>query len=126
VEESRATAGDGVKTFAEVMGDRAAPALDAMRAQNPELTEWVTDFIFGTVYMRGELGRQRQQMITIAALTTLGGSERQLELHVAGALNVGITPEEVVSVILHTAPYSGFPRALNAMAAARRVIDEMS
>jgi 4-carboxymuconolactone decarboxylase len=126
MQETTAADGEGIKTFLEVMGDRATPALDAMRAQSPELTDWVTSFIFGTVYAREDLDRHQQQMITIAALTTLGASERQLELHVAGALNVGLTPRDIVSVILHVAPYSGFPRALNAMAAAKHVIDEAS
>ena len=124
MEQVNQSGAGGVETFAEIMGDRANSALDAMRAQSPELTDWVTSFIFGTVYGRKDLDRHQQQIITIAALSTLGASERQLELHVSGALNVGLTPQEIVSVILHVAPYSGFPRALNAMAAAKRAIDE--
>lgn len=57
-------------------------------------------------------------------LTALGGCEAQLTVHVGAALNVGLTPEQVVEALLHSAVYCGFPRALNTVAVARRVFDE--
>ena len=62
--------------------------------------------------------------MTISVLTTLGGAEPQLAVHVNAALNVGLTAEEVVEALLHCLPYTGFPRVLNAMFVAKRVFEE--
>jgi 4-carboxymuconolactone decarboxylase len=59
--------------------------------------------------------------VTISALTTLGGAEPQLEVHVNAGLNVGLSAREIVEAILHCGPYTGFPRVLNAMFVAKRV-----
>jgi 4-carboxymuconolactone decarboxylase len=48
----------------------------------------------GAIYARPGLPPRDRQLITLGALTALGGCEPQLEVHINGALNVGITPEE--------------------------------
>ncbi|WP_308297613.1 carboxymuconolactone decarboxylase family protein [Tsukamurella paurometabola] len=45
-------------------------------------------------------------------------------MHINAALNVGITRDEVVEALLHTVPYAGFPRAINATLVARDVFAE--
>lgn len=62
--------------------------------------------------------------MTISALTTLGGAEPQLEVHLNAGLNVGLTAPEVVEAVLHCIPYTGFPRVLNAIFVAKRVFAE--
>ena len=62
--------------------------------------------------------------MTIGVLTALGGCEPQLRIHIGAALNVGLTREEVIEAILHASVYAGFPRALNAVFAAREVFAE--
>lgn len=42
-------------------------------------------------------------------------------MHLQAALNVGVTREEVVEVLMQMAVYAGFPAALNGLAAAREV-----
>lgn len=63
-------------------------------------------------------------VVTVAALTTLGGAEPQLEVHVNGALNVGLSAHEIVEAIIHCAGYAGFPRVLNAVFVAKRVFEQ--
>lgn len=60
-------------------------------------------------------------MITLASLLTLGGCETQLEVHLHGALNVGVTPQKIIETFLQCIPYTGFPRVLNAVAVAKRI-----
>jgi 4-carboxymuconolactone decarboxylase len=57
-------------------------------------------------------------------LTALGGCEPQLEVHVNASLNVGLSPDQIVEAMLHSAAYCGFPRALNATFVARKVFGE--
>ncbi|HEX6016359.1 MAG TPA: carboxymuconolactone decarboxylase family protein, partial [Geminicoccaceae bacterium] len=53
--------------------------------------------------------------------TALGTAAPQLKVHIAGALNVGCTREEIAEVIMQMAVYAGFPATLNGLAAAKEV-----
>ena len=61
---------------------------------------------------------------TIASLVTLGNAKSQLKTHINNALNVGLTKEEIVEIILQMAVYAGFPAALNAMYEAKEVFNK--
>ena len=65
-----------------------------------------------------ELNRPRQPR---QAQTTDPLSERELEVHIGSALNVGASRDEVVEVIMQMALYAGFPAALDALYIAKRV-----
>ena len=76
---------------------------------------------FGEVYSRPDLAPRDRQPVTLGTLTALGGCEPQLEVHINAALNVGLTPEQIIEAFLHSAVYCGFPRALNATFVAKKV-----
>ncbi len=63
-------------------------------------------------------------MITLSSLLTAGGCEPQLEVHINGALNVGISPKKVIETLLQCIPYTGFPKVLNAIFTAKKVFTE--
>lgn len=65
-----------------------------------------------------------RQAVTIAALSALGGCEKQLQIHINAALNVGLGQEEIIETIIHCVPYIGFPKALNALSVAKEVFKE--
>lgn len=56
----------------------------------------------------------------------MGGCDAQLETHVHGAFNVGLTESEIVEVIMTLIPYIGFPKALSAIAVVKRVVEKRS
>ena len=60
-------------------------------------------------------------MCAVAAFTALNLTV-QLEKFIQSALNMGLSKEEVIEVVIQTAPYSGFPKALNALAIAEKVL----
>ncbi len=62
-----------------------------------------------------------REIAVVASLTALGNAAPQLKVHIHAALNVGVTREEVVEVIMQMAVYAGFPAALNGLTAAREV-----
>jgi 4-carboxymuconolactone decarboxylase len=100
---------------------------EASRVNVPEsarrdLLRLADDVVFGQVYAREGLTLHQRSMCTIAALTVLR-EPAQLRVHIGGALNVGITPEQITEVIRQMAMYAGFPAALNAMAVADECID---
>jgi 4-carboxymuconolactone decarboxylase len=48
----------------------------------------------------------------------------EIKLHVRGALNNGLTPEQIREVLLHTMVYCGVPATLDAFRVAKEVIDQ--
>lgn len=87
----------------------------------PALAEDVVAHGCGDVYSTTCLAPPQRQLVTIGILTALGGCESQLEMHLNIALNVGLTPTELVDAIRHAAVYCGMPKALNAIGVARNV-----
>jgi len=111
----------GLRALAEITGDSGEGVVEALRDIAPDFADWIVDFSYGDVMARPGLDRRSRQFATIAALTALGNAQPQLKVHIAGALNVGCKPQEIVEVILQMAVYAGFPAAINALNAAREV-----
>jgi 4-carboxymuconolactone decarboxylase len=114
----------GWQRLIEVDAEGGERVVDSLKDVAPDLGRYVVEFAYGEIYQRPVLDLRQRQLITISALTTLGGAEPQLEVHVHAALNVGLTAREVVEAILHGIPYTGFPRVLNAIFVAKRVFEE--
>lgn len=112
----------GREVLEQVVGPRGVTVTEALAATAPALVHHVVAYGFGEVYRQPELGPAQRQLVTIGALVALGGCERQLEVHVRAALNVGLSPAEIVAAVTHAALYCGFPRALNAMTVVQDVL----
>jgi len=107
-----------------VDGTAGAKVIDALAEVSPELAHQIVAWGFGEVYSRSGLEPRDRQLVTLGMLTALGGAEPQLEVHINASLNVGLTPQQIVEALLHSAVYCGFPRALNATFTAKKVFDE--
>ncbi|MFN3974044.1 MAG: carboxymuconolactone decarboxylase family protein [Dehalococcoidia bacterium] len=91
----------------------------------PDFIRLVDAYLFGEIYYRPHLDLKQRAVCTLAALTALG-KERQLHRHLRSALRVGLSRQEVVEVLCHTAFYCGLPSALNALGVAREVFQEVA
>ena len=67
------------------------------------------------------LDRKTRSCITVAMLVALNHPE-ELKLHLRGALNNGVTPEELKEVLLPAAIYCGIPAANSAFRTAKEVL----
>jgi 4-carboxymuconolactone decarboxylase len=114
----------GVAKLTEIDREHGLAVLDALADVAPDLGRYVVEFAFGDTYSRTDLEPPQRQLVTLGMLTALGGAEPQLTVHVNAALNVGLTPEQIVGALIHAVPYVGFPRALNAMFTAKAVFAE--
>lgn len=109
----------GLAKLKEIDDEAGLAVLDSLADVAPALGTYVVEFAFGDTYSRPGLAPRDRQFITVGVLTALGGCEPQLRVHINAALNVGLTPNQVIEAIIHTVPYVGFPRALNATFVAR-------
>ena len=77
-------------------------------------------FAYGDLNSRPQLDLKSREIANIAALTAMGNARPQLEAHIVGGLNIGLTREEIVEIIMQMAAYAGIPAAINGLMAARK------
>ena len=82
----------------------------------PDFARMAVEFPLGDLYSRDALDLRTREVVAISALAMAGNAQEQLRAHVTAALQLGITREEVVEILMQCAVYGGFPRALNALA----------
>ncbi|GHV15909.1 4-carboxymuconolactone decarboxylase [Clostridia bacterium] len=114
----------GTERLKEVDGNAGERVIASLEGIAPDLGRYILEFAFGDVYCRDGLSLQEREVITIASLLTAGGCEAQLEVHINGSLNVGISPEKVIETFIQCIPYTGFPKVLNAVNVAKKVFAE--
>lgn len=86
--------------------------------------ELVTEYCWGAVWARPGLGRRERSLINLAMLTALNRSH-ELGVHVKGAINNGVTVEEIQEVLIQTAIYAGVPASLESHRVAEQVLKEL-
>lgn len=111
----------GVRALAAIDGHAGQKVVDALADVAPDFARYLLEFPFGDIYSRPGLDLRAREIATIAALTALGNAAPQLEVHIEAGLNVGLTREEIVEVVMQMAVYAGFPAALNGLLAAKEV-----
>jgi 4-carboxymuconolactone decarboxylase len=114
----------GLATRREVLGDAYVDAaLKNVTDFNIDLQEWVTQSAWGEVWTRPGLDRRTRSMLNLAMLTALN-RPHELKTHLQGALNNGVTVDEIEEVLLQTAVYCGAPAAIDAFRIASQVVAE--
>ncbi|MDE6433042.1 MAG: carboxymuconolactone decarboxylase family protein [Lachnospiraceae bacterium] len=114
----------GMEQLKAIDGKGGENVIKSLEDIAPDLGKFIVEFAFGDIYTREGLTTEEREMITLSSLLTAGGCEPQLEVHINGALNVGISPEKVIETFLQCIPYTGFPKVLNAVFVAKKVFAE--
>lgn len=116
---------EGLQNRREVLG---AEHVDRSLAQVSEfarpIQEFVTEYCWGEVWGREGLPRRTRSLLNIVMLTALNRSH-ELGVHVRGALNNGVTPQEIQEALLQAAVYVGVPAALESFRIAEAVLKEV-
>jgi 4-carboxymuconolactone decarboxylase len=87
------------------------------------IQELVTEYCWGAVWDRPGLDRRTRSLINLGMLTALN-RRHELSVHLRGALNNGVTPEEIREALLQTAIYCGVPAGMDAFRTAEEVLAE--
>jgi 4-carboxymuconolactone decarboxylase len=111
----------GLARLSEIDGQAGENVINGLADIAPDFARYLVEFPFGDIYSRPGLDLRSREIAVVAALTAMGNAAPQLKVHLQAALNVGVTREEIVEVIMQMAVYAGFPAALNGLAAAREV-----
>ena len=114
----------GLAKLKEVDGEAGERVVAAMQDIAPDFARLMVEYPFGDVYSRPGMDLRSREIATIAALAAMGTCAPQLAVHVNAALNVGVTREEIVEIMIHLSIYAGFPATVNGLAIAKQVFAE--
>ncbi len=116
----------GMKIRREVLGDAYVDrALAKSNAFNEPLQELVATYCWGWTWGREEqLPRRDRSLINLAMIAVLG-RENELKVHIRGALNNGLTREEIREVLLQVGVYGGVPAAVDSFRIANAALAEI-
>jgi 4-carboxymuconolactone decarboxylase len=89
-----------------------------------DFEELVTRYCFGSVWGREQLSRGTRSMLTIAMLVAQGRAQ-EIRWHVKGAINNGVSKDELREVLMHSAIYCGIPAAVDGFRNASAVLAEL-
>ena len=114
----------GLKTRREVLGaeyvDKAMAGVDDF---NKPFVDLLNTYCWNDIWNRPGLERKTRSMLNLAMLSALG-KEHELKLHINGALNNGLTKEQIREVFLQVAIYCGVPAGVDSFRIAREAFAE--
>ncbi len=119
-EEERIDAGKAIRR--DVLGaayvDRPGPEPSAF---GRAFAEFTNEHCWGNVWVRPGLDKKTRSMLNLAMLSAMA-RWHEFEVHVRGALNNGVTEDEIIEICLQAGVYAGVPIAAEAFRVAERAV----
>ena len=91
---------------------------------NRPLQELVTQYCWGEIWGRPGLDRKTRSMLNLAMISALN-RPHEVKMHVKGAINNGLTKDQIMEVLLQVAIYCGVPAAVDSFRIAKEAFKEM-
>ena len=115
----------GMEVRAAVLGEEyVRAAMQNADEFSKPLQDLVTEYCWGAVWARDGLPRKTRSMLNLAMISVLN-RPTELRTHLRGALNNGVTRDEIREVLLQVAVYAGMPAAMDGFRAAREVFADV-
>ena len=96
------------------------PGIDQLA---PDLKRIVDEALWGSVWTRPGLDPERRSMCTVAALTALGQMPL-LRRNIERGLNLGVTPDQIVEIVMQMLFLVGIPSVESAMKLTKDIFEE--
>jgi len=120
----------GLALRREVLGDDYVDRAFALNDEfNAAVQDYVTTHAWGATWARrdadGELTlpKKTRSIMNLAMLAAIN-RPHELEIHLRGAINNGVSKKEMLEIFLHVATYAGAPALLDGVRIARKVWSE--
>jgi 4-carboxymuconolactone decarboxylase len=111
-DEARRKSGEATRR--EVLGDEWVDRSLANRtAFNADWVDYITRTAWGDVWQRPGLDR-RARSIVVLSICVANGQWDEFRLHLRGALNNGLTQDEIKEILIQCAVYASVPAANHA------------
>lgn len=113
----------GKHVMEELFSPEVRTRMAEMKEISPDFWNMIVSFGFGELYAREAISLHHREYITLTTLITQGAFE-QYKVHVQAALNIGVSKEEIIEIIIQCVGYVGFPKAVQAMGIAREIFNK--
>ena len=116
----------GLALRRKVLGDEHVERSMTAASDDPFLRpiqQMTVEFGWGHVWDRPGLPLKLRSFLSVAFLAALG-KHAELRTHIRGALNNGVTADELSEIFLQAAVYCGMPVGLECFRIAKEVLDE--
>ena len=115
----------GLKIRREVLGDAYVDrSLNGANDFTWAAQEMATERAWADLWSRPGLDRKSRSILTLGVLAVMNRPQ-EFKAHVRGALNNGVSVEELKEILMHLGGYAGFPVGLDAFRLANEVLTEM-
>ncbi|MBJ3777337.1 carboxymuconolactone decarboxylase family protein [Acuticoccus mangrovi] len=116
---------NGLKTRQEVLGDQyVAASVNKATPYNFPMQQLVTEYCWDEIWNRPDLDRRSRSILNLGMISALGRNH-ELKLHVRGAINNGLSKEELREIFMQVAIYCGVPAGIDSFRIAQEVFDDM-
>lgn len=115
----------GLRTRRDVLGDAYVnKSLDSATDYSFPMQELITEYCWNAIWNRPGLDRRSRSLLNLGMIAALG-RKKELKLHIRGALNNGLTREELREVFMQVTVYCGVPAGLDSFNVAQEVLAEV-
>ncbi|MGF7153621.1 carboxymuconolactone decarboxylase family protein [Novosphingobium gossypii] len=115
----------GLATRREVLGDAYVDkALDGADDFSWAMQELTTKYCWDEIWNRPGLDRRNRSILNLGMIAALNRGH-EFKAHIRGALNNGVTRDEIREILLQIACYVGIPAGVDSFRMAREVFAEI-
>ena len=104
--------------------DGGGARLDEIFSATPALGELAVGVVYGHLHARPGLDPRMREAVALAAIVASGCTATPLTVHVKTGLAAGLAPAEIAEIVLETAAFAGFPRAVTAATRLPELFDQ--
>ena len=115
----------GIAKRRKVLGDEYVDkALATADEFGADLQKLITEYAWGEVWNKESLTDKERSMINLGMIAALN-RPHELKLHIKGALNNGLTKDQIRDIFLQVTVYCGAPAGIDSMRLAREAFAEI-
>ena len=116
----------GIVKRRKVLGDEYVDkALASADEFGADLQKLITEYAWGEVWNKESLTDKERSMINLGMIAALN-RPHELKLHIKGALNNGLTKDQIRDIFLQVTVYCGAPAGIDSMRLARETFAEIN
>ena len=115
----------GISKRRKVLGDEYVDkALASADEFGADLQKLITEYAWGEVWNKESLTDKERSMVNLGMIAALN-RPHELKLHIKGALNNGLTKDQIRDIFLQVTVYCGAPAGIDSMRLARETFAEI-
>lgn len=112
----------GINNLEKIVGESGNATRNLLSGDFDDVEKYIIEFVFGDIYNRSGMDLKQRELITLSTLIAQGAAEAQIMVHLRSAINLGISKEELIELFIQCIPNVGFPKVLNAISIAKKII----